>query len=113
VTLLTKLPDIGKITLVLAVAVRVVLNAPEVTKLPPNVIVLAPLFVPVPPLDAAKGLPRDTVPGKNVFWAKKFVPSDQIVAMVPVGITTVDPPVDVVPLFAVALLIVKFPESVL
>ena len=33
---LTNVPDVGKVTEVLAVAVIVVVNAPEVVKLPPN-----------------------------------------------------------------------------
>ncbi|NBT58913.1 hypothetical protein EBT16_09040 [bacterium] len=43
-------PDIGKVTLVLAVIVKMLVNAPLVVKLPPRVIVLVPLLVPVPPL---------------------------------------------------------------
>ena len=45
----TNVPDVGNVTVVFAVAVNVVLNAPDVTKFPPRVIVLAPLFTPVPP----------------------------------------------------------------
>ena len=44
-----KVPETGKVTTVLSVAVKVVLNAPEVTKLPPNVMVLFVLAIPVPP----------------------------------------------------------------
>ena len=42
-------PEVGSVTLVSPVVVRVKLNAPEVTKFPPSVIVLLPLFTPVPP----------------------------------------------------------------
>ena len=45
----TNVPDVGNVTVVFAVAVNVVLNAPDVTKFPPRVTVLAPLFTPVPP----------------------------------------------------------------
>lgn len=46
---LTSVPDVGRVTLVLPVTVRVVVNAPEVVRLPPRVIVLEPLLTPVPP----------------------------------------------------------------
>ena len=42
-------PVVGNVTAVLAVAVSDVVNAPEVVKLPPRVIVLDPLLTPVPP----------------------------------------------------------------
>jgi hypothetical protein len=45
----TKVPEVGRVTLVVPVTVRVVAKAPEVTKLPPRVMVLAPLLTPVPP----------------------------------------------------------------
>lgn len=44
-----KVPVVGNVTLVVAVSVRVVPNAPDVVKLPPNVIVLPVLATPVPP----------------------------------------------------------------
>ena len=44
-----RVPVVGRVTVVFAVAVRVVLNAPEVVRLPPRVIVLVPLLTPVPP----------------------------------------------------------------
>ena len=44
-----KVPLVGNVTLVSAVEVKVVANAPEVVRFPPNVIVLDPLFTPVPP----------------------------------------------------------------
>jgi len=42
-------PVVGRVTEVLAVAVKVVVYAPEVVKFPPSVIVLEPLLTPVPP----------------------------------------------------------------
>ena len=51
----TKVPLVGKVTLVRAVVVKVSPNAPEVVKapavetFPPKVIVFEPLFTPVPP----------------------------------------------------------------
>jgi hypothetical protein len=42
-------PVVGSVTEVFPVAVMVVVNAPEKVKLPPIVIVLEPLFTPVPP----------------------------------------------------------------
>jgi hypothetical protein len=50
-----KTPDVGRVTLVVAVEIRVVekaplvVNAPAVVMLPPRVMVLDPLFTPVPP----------------------------------------------------------------
>jgi hypothetical protein len=44
-----KVPVVGRVTLVVAVEFKVVAKAPEVTKFPPKVIVLEPLFTPVPP----------------------------------------------------------------
>jgi len=55
--LLTNVPDVGRVTLVLAVAVKVVLNAPLVVRFPPNVMVLLPLFTPVPPYVPLTRLP--------------------------------------------------------
>ena len=49
VTLEINVPDVGNMTEVAAIVVTVVLNAPLVVKLPPSVIVLAPLLTPVPP----------------------------------------------------------------
>lgn len=42
--LLTKVPEVGSVTDVVAVVVRVVANAPEVVNAPPNVIWLAPIL---------------------------------------------------------------------
>jgi hypothetical protein len=44
-----KVPDVGKVTFVTPVMVKVLAKAPEVVKLPPRVKVLAPLLTPVPP----------------------------------------------------------------
>ena len=44
-----KVPELGKVTFVVPVDVKVVANSPEVDRFPANVIVLAPLFIPVPP----------------------------------------------------------------
>ena len=49
VTLLIIVPLVGRVTEVLAVAVIVVEYAPDKVRLPPIVIVLAPLLTPVPP----------------------------------------------------------------
>jgi hypothetical protein len=45
----TRVPVVGRVTEVLAVAVSVVVKAPEVVKFPPSVIVLPVLATPVPP----------------------------------------------------------------
>ena len=45
-----RVPDVGKVTFVNAVLVRVVAKAPEVARLPPRVMVLPVLATPVPPL---------------------------------------------------------------
>ena len=44
-----KVPVVGRVTLVAAVLVNVVVIAPDVVKFPPSVIVFDPLFIPVPP----------------------------------------------------------------
>jgi hypothetical protein len=44
-----KVPEVGRVTFVAAVTVKVVANAPEVARFPPRVIVLPELFTPVPP----------------------------------------------------------------
>jgi hypothetical protein len=49
VTELITVPDVGSVTEVAAVAVKVVLKAPDVVRFPPNVIVKEPLLTPVPP----------------------------------------------------------------
>ena len=53
-------PEVGKVMLVGPVVVNVKLLAPEVVRFPPRVIVLVPLFTPVPPLAA------DSVPVASV-----------------------------------------------
>lgn len=47
-------PEVGKVMLVGPVVVNVMLLAPEVVRLPPRVMVLLPLFTPVPPLAPGK-----------------------------------------------------------
>jgi hypothetical protein len=49
VTELITVPDVGSVIDVFAVVVRVVVNAPDVVRFPPNVIVEEPLLTPVPP----------------------------------------------------------------
>jgi hypothetical protein len=49
VTVEIKYPEVGIVNVVSAVAVSVVLNAPDVVKLPPRVMVFVPLLTPVPP----------------------------------------------------------------
>ena len=44
-----KIPEVGNVILVAAVVVKIVLKLPEVLKFPARVIVLFPLFTPVPP----------------------------------------------------------------
>lgn len=44
-----RVPAVGRVMEVVPVAVRVVLKAPDVVRLPPRVIVFAPLLMPVPP----------------------------------------------------------------
>jgi hypothetical protein len=44
-----RVPVVGRVTFVAPVEVKVVAKAPAVTKFPPKVIVLVPLFTPVPP----------------------------------------------------------------
>lgn len=44
-----RVPVVGRVIFVLAVAVSVVVNAPDVVRLPPRVIVLPELLAPVPP----------------------------------------------------------------
>ncbi len=97
--LLTKVPDVGKVTLVEAVEVNVTGNAPDVVKLPPNVIVLAPLFTPVPPY-----VPPITLPFQV---PDAIVPVDVILPCTALGnvdeIDGAPPPLVInTPLFAVA-----------
>jgi hypothetical protein len=47
--IVAKVPDVGNVTEVFAVKVPVKVNAPEKATLPPIVMVLLPLFTPVPP----------------------------------------------------------------
>lgn len=52
--LLNRVPEVGKVMLVVPVVVNVIGLAPEVVRLPPRVMVLLPLFTPVPPLVPVK-----------------------------------------------------------
>jgi hypothetical protein len=47
--LVKSVPLVGNVTLVAPVIVNVEAKAPDVARLPANVIVLEPLFTPVPP----------------------------------------------------------------
>ena len=76
VTELKRLPETGKVTLVVAVDVRVVLNAPDVVRFPPNVIVLDPLLTPVPPLADGRIPVTPVVRGNPVAFVK--VPADGV-----------------------------------
>ena len=55
-----KVPVVGKVTIVGAVVIKVVAKAPEVTRLPPRLIVFPELSIPVPPLDP------DTIPVREL-----------------------------------------------
>ena len=55
-----RVPVVGRVTLVVAVAVRVVANAPEVVKFPPRVIVLPVFATPVPPYCQVTTVPFHT-----------------------------------------------------
>ena len=70
-----KVPETGKVTLVSAVTAKVVLNAPEVTRLPPSVMVLPALLMPVPPLAPFKMPPRVTAPVVPVAGVKPVAPA--------------------------------------
>lgn len=59
-----KVPDVGRVTLVAPALVRIIAFAPEVVKLPPIVMVLAPLFTPVPPNCPITGPVREVEPLK-------------------------------------------------
>jgi hypothetical protein len=54
----SKVPDVGSVTFVPPVVVSVSVDDPEVTNEPPSVMVLAPLFIPVPPLVDETGTER-------------------------------------------------------
>ena len=71
-------PLVGNVTLVLALTVSVVVNEPLVVKLPPSVIVLEPLFTPVPPYVAPTTLPCQ-------------VPVPIVPTLVKLELTTFDP----------------------
>jgi hypothetical protein len=49
-------PDVGNVTEVTSVIVKVLANAPDVAKLPPSVRVKVPLLIPVPPLFGANNV---------------------------------------------------------
>ena len=70
-----KVPETGRVTLVSAVTAKVVLNAPEVTRLPPKVMVLPVLATPVPPLAPFKMPPKTTAPVVAVAGVKPVEPA--------------------------------------
>ena len=67
-----KVPVVGRVTVVAAVAVNVVAKAPEVVKFPPKVIVLVPLSTPVPPLAPGKIPVTAVAIGKPVALVKSI-----------------------------------------
>jgi hypothetical protein len=68
-------PVVGRVTVVVLVAVRVVANAPEVVRLPPSVIVLPVLATPVPPF-APSSTPETSDVLMSIASQLVFVPSD-------------------------------------
>ena len=70
-----KVPVVGRVTVVVLVAVRVVANAPEVVRLPPSVIVLLVLATPVPPF-APSNTPETSDVLISIASQLVFVPSD-------------------------------------
>lgn len=59
-----KMPEVGNVIFVAAVVVKIVLKLPEVLKFPASVIVLFPLFTPVPPYVGEITPVMDEVPSK-------------------------------------------------
>ena len=53
VSAVKSVPEVGSVTFVRPVVVNVTLFAPDIVKLPPSVMVLNPLFIPVPPFAPA------------------------------------------------------------
>src|SRR5262249_55434465 len=68
---LTKVPDVGKVTLVAAVVVSVSELAPEEARFSPRGKVMLPLLAPVPPnfglIIISFHVPVVTVPGTEIF----------------------------------------------
>jgi len=71
---LTNVPDVGNVTFVEAVVVKVKGNAPAVTKFPPSVIV-EELATPVPPFAGANNPDNVTAPVVAEFGVSPVVPA--------------------------------------
>lgn len=121
-----RVPETGNVTEVGAVIVKVLVNAPEVTRLPPSVSVDDPLFTPVPPLEPDSrplqpnvmvvGLSKDVswLPDKDAvmfvsFTALKAAPVTSIPEMLDHNGTDEAAPVPVCDRYC--LVVVKFPAS--
>jgi hypothetical protein len=76
-----KVPAVGNVTLVPAVAIKVVSKAPDVVKFPPIVMVLPVFATPVPPYCPAIILPFQVVLVDSVLLVKDSIPAN--VARVP------------------------------
>ena len=94
-----KVPVVGKVTVVAAVAVNVVAKAPEVVKFPPKVIVFPELSTPVPPLAPSKIPVTPVVKGNPVALvntAAEGVPKFGVTKVGEVALTTSPEPVVVI-----------------
>ena len=94
-----KVPDVGNVTVVIPVIVKVEANAPLVVNEPPSVMVDAPLFTPVPPLADGNIPVTPEVNGSPVQLVNTpdvGVPSKGVVNVGDVERTTEPVPVDVV-----------------
>ena len=79
-------PDTGKVTAVFAVVVNAVVKAPEVVKLPPNVIVFPVLLTPVPPFAPTSIPPKLIAPLAAEAGVKPVVLPLKVVTPVTLGI---------------------------
>jgi hypothetical protein len=106
-------PDVGKVTLVAPVNVRVAAYAPLVVKLPPSVTVDEPLLIPVPPYVGEIIVPPQTpVPIMPTLDSDDSVVTAELTSVPEVGRVTLVAPVTVNVVLK-APLVVKFPPSVM
>ena len=83
---LTSVPDVGRVTDVFPVAVNVVVNAPEVVKSPPIVIVFPVFATPVPPYWPATTEPFQVPEAIVPTLVKDDVTTDEL-RIVPVSVS--------------------------
>jgi len=84
-------PTVGKVIFVAPVLIKFVLKLPEVDKLPPRLIVLVPLFTPVPPKVPAIACDKSVLPSNSLPYIFLAVANCVVVLALPAKLAVIIP----------------------